>query len=143
MSIKVIKNFNIKKELLTLSVLKYNMKYYENKDYKKFLDFHKQVDAQEYFLYHKYKLFSVDKKKKNILLSLNYLNHEFHNPLYPYIIYNNGLIYKKHKLLKSYGITDYKKLIFPVQISSDLSYCNVSKDKYQYLDLYLTSFESF
>lgn len=140
---KVIKNYNIKKEVFTLSVLKYNMKYYENKDYKKFLEFHKQVDAQKYFLYHKYKLFSVEKKKKNILLSLNHLSHQFHNPLYPYIIYNNGLIYKKHKFIKSYSITDYKKLIFPVNISSDLSYCNVSKDTYNYFNLYFTSLESF
>lgn len=140
MSLKIPNSSLIKKELFTLSVLRYNRIFYKSKDKEKFLDFHKQVDIQEYYLFHKYKLVPVQKEKKDIILTLNHLSHQFHNPKFPYILYNNGTIYKKTKNIKNYIFSE--KLEFPIKIQNNLSYCNVNKEVYNYFSLYFSILES-
>ena len=141
MSIKIRNVPTIKKEFLTLAMLRYNRIFYKNKNKEKFLDFHKQVDIQEYYLYHKYKIVPIKKNEKDIILTLNHLSHQFHNPKYPYTIYNNGSIFRKNKIVKNFLFST--NLNFPIKIKNNLSFCNVNKEVYSYFNLYFSFLETF
>ena len=45
---------NIRRELFSLSVLRYNMEMNRYRDQQKFKEFAKQVDIQEYYLFQKH-----------------------------------------------------------------------------------------
>lgn len=141
MSIRIRNVSNIKKELLTLAMLRYNRSFYKNKNKEKFLDFHKQVDMQEFYLYYKYRIIPMKKKEKDIIITLNHLSHQFHNPKYPYIVYNTGYIFRKNRILKNYIFPH--NLNFPIKIKNNVSYCNVNREVYNYFILHFSVLESF
>lgn len=133
---------NLRKELFTLSMLRYNMKRNEFFNRKKYYEFSKQVDVQEYYLFRKHRIFPGYKSNKNIILSLNHLSNIFHNPKSPYTVYNNGFVFLKQQGIINYNISDKIKLIFPILIDN-FSYCNVKEEEYRYLELHFLLLKSF
>ena len=133
---------NLRKELFTLSMLRYNMKMNEFFNRKKYYEFSKQVDLQEYYLFRKHRIFPGYKSNKNIILSLNHLSNIFHNPKSPYTVYNNGFVFLKQQGIINYNISDKNKLIFPILIDN-FSYCNVKEEEYRYLELHFLLLKSF
>lgn len=133
---------NLKKELFTLSMLRYNMDIYKYKDKKKYNEFAKQVDIQEYYLYNKHRVFPGYKSEKNIIFTLNHLSKIFNNKKSPCTVYSNGFIFSKNNLKKSYVIVDSKKIVFPVR-NDIFSYCNVNERECQYLKLHFLLMKSF
>lgn len=133
---------NIRQELFTLSMLRYHRKMNEFFNRKKYNEFSKQVDIQEYYLYRKHHIFPGYKNKKNIILSLNHLSNVFHNPKSPYTVYNNGFVFLKEQGIINYNISETNKLIFPVS-NDKFSYCNVQKEEYRYLELFFLLLKTF
>lgn len=133
---------NLKRELFTLSMLRYNMKINEFFNRKKYYEFSKQVDLQEYYLFRKHYIFPGYKSNKNIILSLNHLSNVFHNPNSPYTVYNNGFIFLKEERVNEYIILNSNNIKFPMLIDN-FSYCNVTEEEYRYLELHFLLFKTF
>ena len=132
---------NIRRELFSLSVLRYNMEMNRYRDQQKFKEFAKQVDIQEYYLFQKHKIFPGYKSDENIILSLNHLSNIFHNPKSKYTVYQNGFIFSKNEIISNYTIPDCKEIKFPL-INDKFSYCNVNERECYFLELHFLLFKS-
>lgn len=133
---------NLRKELYTLSILRYNMKMNEFFNPKKYKEYAKQVDMQEYYLFRKHHIFPGYKSNKNIILSLNHLSTIFHNPKSPYTVYNNGFIFLNEERVNEYIILNSNNIKFP-NLIDNFSYCNVREDEYRFLELHFLLFKTF
>lgn len=134
----------IRKELFTLSLLKYNMKIFENRDKKKFIAFAKQVDIQEYYLFQKYNFFLPSKKEKNIIQTLNHLSHQFYHPKSNYTVFNNGFIFYKEKQIYYFPIKQFPLLTFPkTKKNSNITFTKIKRIEFDFFQLHFLLLKSF
>ena len=131
------------KELFTLSVLRYNMKMNEFCNKKKYNEYKKQVDIQEFYLFRKHHIFPGYKSEKNIIDTLNHLSKIFYHPNSSYTVYNNGFIFRKEKKINHHDIKKNLEITFPKNINElNLSYTKVNYIEYLYLDLHFLLLKS-
>lgn len=126
-----INNFlNFKKEIFTLSVLKYNREINKLRSNRKFFYYENQVNNQEFFLYCKYNYLPIDKDKDSVYRTIEFLTKQFHSEKNEYKIKSNGdVIYNKEKI-ESFYIEEPMKL--PRKMGRK-RYCKVKKREYIYI----------
>lgn len=126
-----INNFlNFKKEIFTLSMLKYNREINKLRSNRKFFYYENQVNNQEFFLYCKYNYLPIDKDKDSVYRTIEFLTKQFHSEKNEYKIKSNGdVIYNKEKI-ESFYIEEPMKL--PRKMGRK-GYCKVKKREYIYI----------